>query len=59
MRWTRSITTRPTTWCRKREGKKAYQLLLKAMDESAYAAIAKITMHDASRSSSSGLGPTA
>jgi DNA end-binding protein Ku len=27
------------------EGKKAYQLLLKAMDESAYAAIAKITMH--------------
>jgi len=27
------------------EGKKAYQLLLKAMEESGYAAIAKITMH--------------
>src|SRR6266403_4756135 len=27
------------------EGKKAYQLLLKAMEESGYAAIAKLTMH--------------
>ena len=27
------------------EGKKAYQLLLKAMEESGYAAVAKITMH--------------